>query len=526
MVKMEKNSKYDVVIIGAGLGGLNSGIYLQSKNPGLRTLIVEQNNYPGGYASGFVNRGFYFDTGAESILGYEQGYANTTLKEVDFKHPFHRVEPIEAFYQDDKIFRMFSDPKKFIAEIEEHHPDQLEGVKKLIDASLKVRSEIDANNLSYEKLTFGKMLKILFKHPMLRKYGFKNFREYLEDFITDEKLFEYFSLYTLWFGLKFEEITAPVGAQIIAMSFTEGLFYPEGGFGAFSKNLAEHFIARGGTIKYNSPVEKIIVKKKTAKGVQLKDGTIIESDYIIANTDLHKTVNDIVGKEHFSRKYLNTVNSLNVSVSGLLLYLGVEDLNLDQYPPHFIIGKTKEIILNTRKGEFDLDGLGIRIPSNADPTLKVGNKDSIVVLAFPPYEWNNHWNIGENNKRTKEYRKLKHEVTEKIIAKIEETIPNLSKHVVLKRLATPYTFERYNSSTKGAWYGPAFNQKLTNFKSPVKNLFLTGSNTGGSGVSQAMNSGINVGKYVLKVLDRKFQRDRRKLANITLDVPDTLALSD
>ena len=37
---MEKNTKYDVIIIGAGLGGLNSGIYLQSKNPGLRTLIV------------------------------------------------------------------------------------------------------------------------------------------------------------------------------------------------------------------------------------------------------------------------------------------------------------------------------------------------------------------------------------------------------------------------------------------------------------------------------------------------------
>jgi len=523
---MAKNTKYDVIIIGAGLGGLNSGIYLQSKNPGLRTLIIEQNNYPGGYASGFVNKGFYFDTGAETILGYEEGFANTTLNEFNFSHPFHKVEPIEAFYHEDKIFRMFSDPDKFIAEIEKYHPDQVEGVKALIKTSLKIRDEIDANNLSHEKLTFGKMLKILFKHPYLLKYGHKNFREYLEEFITDEKIFEYFNLYCLWFGLKFEELSAPTGAHILGVSFSEGLFYPEGGFEAFTKKLAEHYVSRGGTIKYNSTVAKIIVKKRKAKGIQLEDGTIINSDIVIANSDLHKTIFDFVGKEYFSRKYLNYINNLRMSVSGILLYLGVEGIDLKEYPPHFIIGKSEGIIPNLREGKFDLEGLGIRIPSNADPTLKVGDKDSIVVLGFTPYEWNDFWKIGKNSKRTKEYRQLKKELTEKIIAVVEKIIPGLSKHIVLKRLATPYTFERYNSSTKGAWYGPAFNQKLPNFKSPIKNLFFAGANVGGSGVSQAMNSGINTGKFVLNKLDKKFLREQRKLANITLETPEQLTLSE
>ncbi len=526
MVKMEKNTKYDVIIIGAGLGGLHSGIYLQSKNPGLRTLIVEQNNYPGGYASGFTTKGFYFDTGAESVLAYEQGFAAATIKEFDFSHPFHKVEPIEAFYQEDKIFNMFSKPEKFIAEIKKHHPDQVEGIKSLIQTSLKIMDEINANKLDHKALTFKTMLKILFKYPYLRKYGFKTFKAYLEEFITDEEVFEYFNLYCLWFGLKFEEVSAPLGAHILGLGFAEGLDYPEGGFGAFANKLAEHFVSRGGTIKYNSSVSKIIVEKKTAKGVQLKDGTIIDSDFVIANSDLHKTIFNFIGRKHLSRRYLKHIANLRMSVSGILLYLGVEGIDLQEYPPHFIIGKCNGIIPNVREGKFDLNGLGIRIPSNADIKLKNGNKDSIVVLGFPPYDWNDNWKIGKNGERTKEYRQLKRELTEEIIAVVEKAIPGVSKHIVLKRLATPYTFERYNSSTKGGWYGPAFNQKLPSFKSPIKNLFFTGSNVGGSGVGQAMNSGIITGKFVLKMLDRKFLRDRRKLANLTLDIPEQLAVSE
>ena len=50
--KITDKNNYDAIIIGAGMGGLNSGIYLQSKNTNLRTIILEKNSYPGGYSSG------------------------------------------------------------------------------------------------------------------------------------------------------------------------------------------------------------------------------------------------------------------------------------------------------------------------------------------------------------------------------------------------------------------------------------------------------------------------------------------
>jgi len=498
---------YDAIIIGSGMGGLNSGIYLQSKNTNLRTIILEKNSYPGGYSSGFSNKGFYFDSGAESVLGYKESIINKTLNELDFDHTFHKIEPIEAYYHDNKIVRMFSDLDKFLEEIGTHYHDQVAGVRALVELSHKIRGELARSRLDSEKVSFGKIIRVIFRFPYLRKYARKNFKQLLEEFITDERLYDYFNLFCLWLGLKFEEVRAPIAAHILSSCFTEGLQYPEGGFGAFATKLADHYIAHGGTIQYKATVKRIIVKNRIAKGVELEDGTILKAKYVISNCDLHKTVLDYVGKQHFRKRYLNFIDRLRKSISGILLYLGVEDLDLTPYPPHFIIGKNTGIQANIRENEFDMEGLGVRIPSNANPASKDGKKDSLVVLGFAPYKWNNFWKMGKDGKRTKEYRRLKNEVTERIIAVVEKIIPGISKHIVLKRLATPFTFEKYNNSSEGAWYGPELNQKLPNFKTPIRNLFLAGSNVGGAGVSAAMASGLNTGKFVFKKLKRENKKE-------------------
>ncbi len=56
---------YDVAIIGAGIGGLMCGNFL-AKN-GIKTLICERRELPGGYMSGFYRNGFYFDAADQSF---------------------------------------------------------------------------------------------------------------------------------------------------------------------------------------------------------------------------------------------------------------------------------------------------------------------------------------------------------------------------------------------------------------------------------------------------------------------------
>lgn len=48
-----KQDKYDIVVIGAGIGGLVSGCYLAKT--GYKVLIIEKNNFVGGYCFSFVH---------------------------------------------------------------------------------------------------------------------------------------------------------------------------------------------------------------------------------------------------------------------------------------------------------------------------------------------------------------------------------------------------------------------------------------------------------------------------------------
>ena len=61
---------YDAVVVGAGNGGLVSGVVL-SKN-GLKTLVLEKHNIPGGFASSFVRGRFEFETALHVLADYGQ----------------------------------------------------------------------------------------------------------------------------------------------------------------------------------------------------------------------------------------------------------------------------------------------------------------------------------------------------------------------------------------------------------------------------------------------------------------------
>ena len=62
---------YDVIIIGAGLGGLTAGAKLAKE--GMRVLLLEQHDRPGGCASTFTRRGFTMEVGLHEMDGLHPG---------------------------------------------------------------------------------------------------------------------------------------------------------------------------------------------------------------------------------------------------------------------------------------------------------------------------------------------------------------------------------------------------------------------------------------------------------------------
>jgi len=62
VMKREKQAlldEYDVILIGAGMGGLVCSNHLAKQ--GRKVLLIEKHMIPGGYLTGFYRKGFYFE---------------------------------------------------------------------------------------------------------------------------------------------------------------------------------------------------------------------------------------------------------------------------------------------------------------------------------------------------------------------------------------------------------------------------------------------------------------------------------
>ncbi|MHA1516888.1 MAG: NAD(P)-binding protein, partial [Candidatus Heimdallarchaeaceae archaeon] len=99
----ESPAKYDIIIIGSGVGGLTAGLTLQTLRPELNTLILEQHNAPGGYISGFRRKGYYFDSGAEGLVfaGENQNFRKA-INGLGVKLEYLPIDPIEVLHYEDK----------------------------------------------------------------------------------------------------------------------------------------------------------------------------------------------------------------------------------------------------------------------------------------------------------------------------------------------------------------------------------------------------------------------------------------
>lgn len=458
---------YDAVIIGAGMSGLVCGCYLAKA--GMKVLIAEQHHMPGGYCTSFKRGPFTFDAAAHSFGGYrEDGVVRKVLKDLDpdQRLKIKRFDPTDIVITPDYTITFWSDLKKTIKEFQRVFPKESNHIKDFFYFLINP----DPNFF-------------------VRVRGW-SFNDLLEHYFSDNRLKSIlsFPLYGDG-GLPPSLMSAFIGCKIFREYLLDGGYYPEGSMQTLPDILTDIFQEFGGQIMLSTLVKRITVTDGKATGVVLGKDDFIQAKYVISNADSRQTFFKLVGRKRLGEEFMQKIENMTPSLSLFILYLGVKE-SISSLP----IGTNIWFL-----SDYDLEK-SYAAANKADIENLCGymirrSPDNKTVLAFLNVAFRDkaYW---INNKK---------KITETLINKIEETtIPDLSKNILHKEAATPYTLYRYTFNYKGAAYGWACNpSQLADHElkkpSSVRNLYLTGHwITQGLGIPGVVHLGYDTAKLILR----------------------------
>ncbi|MET7335079.1 2Fe-2S iron-sulfur cluster-binding protein [Nonomuraea sp. NPDC005650] len=113
------------------------------------------------------------------------------------------------------------------------------------------------------------------------------------------------------------------------------------------------------------------------------------------------------------------------------------------------------------------------------------------------------WRGTPEEERPESYRALKDDLAGRLIARLEAQWPGFREAIAFAELATPLSFETYQHSVLGSFYGLAATpQRLRSSRAgcrtPVKGLFVAGQDAWGPGVVGALAGGLMAANAVLR----------------------------
>jgi phytoene desaturase len=253
--------------------------------------------------------------------------------------------------------------------------------------------------------------------------------------------------------------------------------------------LVELYTELGGELRLSCPVRSIVVER-TPRVRHLIDsaaGNAEPFDLVVSNSDLHHTYSKLYGSEPAAQKMAQKLRRAEWSMSLYVLYFGT-DRAYDLAHHTVLFGpRYRGLLDDVFHGQKLPDdfSLYLHAPSVTDPSLAPPGCASFYVLSPVPHLGN----------APLDWDRIGDAYGERILEALEAHLPDLRRHVVVKRSLTPRGFERdlfahHGSAfsvapklTQSAWFRPH------NRDPHIPGLYLVGAGTHpGAGVPGVVSS--------------------------------------
>ena len=532
-VSDELPDEVDVVIVGAGIGGLSCAALLGQY--GVYVAVAEAHTVAGGAAHGFHRGGYEFDSGPSYFLGLTSppGESINGVRQV-----LDAVgESVDAvvynsmkFYFPDGQFTCVADRecyrdgiRRFAGEDAVAEWDALEeAMCPLGEAAVAIPfagMRADAGVALTMAKYVAPLVKALGGGPKGAE-GFEdakwlreNFSALVDEHVKNEWLRDMLDLECFVIsGLKADATSAAIMAFTFAERHKkEGCVYdyPVGGSQAIIDALARGVRKFGGKLALGQPVEEIVTDQGRAVGVRLeKGGRVIRARRaVVSNASVWDTVEKLLPEEAKRARAARGDDAHTASTplcgSFVHLHLGIDAAGL---PPPEELGIHHLVVKDWGAGvDGDRNVFNISIPTTLDPSQAPPGKHTVHIYgaANEPFE---KWESVERG--SPEYEAMKRVAADDLYAALEKVIPDVRNRVEVEMVATPLTQRRFVRRHRGT-YGPGIDMTRHNLygaglapgpATGVEGLWGVGDSTyPGIGVPAAAGSGFFTANSLVSV---------------------------
>lgn len=453
---------YDAIVIGAGMSGLAAGIRLAMFDK--KVVVLEKHSIPGGLNSYYQRRNFdkggirQFDVGLHALTNF--------IKKGEKGKPFSKLlKQLRLSYDDFKLCPQ-THSKILFPEMELKFSNDFELL--LTEVHQKFPHQIDAFNLLVEKVKSFNELDL--------SIGYSSSRETLKQILSDELLIEMLLCPLLIYGSAWEDDMDFAQFVIMFKSlYFEGFSRPEGGVRTIISLLMKKFEDAGGEIRFKAPVNEILLNQSgEAIGVNC-GGEEILAPVVLSSIGYPETVK--LTPSMSARPRVGAMTFLeSIFVFDKKIPTAQNDSTIVFY------NNAPQYSYRPATHYFDSTSAVVCFPDNYE-AHKTEGEGTVRITYMANYE---QWReLGRTS-----YDELKDKVGAEAQELVKKLAPGFDGKLLFKDIFSPMTIERYTWHLNGTVYGSI--DKTRDGRTPVKNLFIIGTDQGFLGIVGSMLSGISM----------------------------------
>jgi len=415
----DARDRYDVIVIGAGLGGLTAANVLG--RAGYSVLLLEQHYKLGGLATWFKRPGGHiFDI---SLHGFPVGmikscrrYWNAEiadrivqLKHIRFDNPMFSLT---TTYNREDFTRLLVERFGIAAPTVQEFFDTARGMNFYDDQQLTVGQ-------LFERFFPGRddVVRLLME-PIVYANG-----STLED-------------PAITYGIVFSNF------------MSKGVYIFEGGTDHLVRLMHEELVRNHVDVRIRCNVEKIVVDKGRVSGVQV-NGRTIGARAVVSNANLRATIFGMTGEEHFDRRFRDDARAVRLNTSSTQVYMAMK-------PGEQIDESTGDLLFSSTAREFRTDLLLSRDITSRTfsfyyPRMRPHANPRYVIVSSTNARYEDWAQLPEA-----QYEASKRDLIETTLDALEKYVPDCRRRIAHVEAATPRTFEHYTRHLAGSSFGTKF----------------------------------------------------------------------